>query len=89
MTFSSAYEDYPHSVANWTNSAVGISVYQEIYTYDAGSITAQMVETPMAPCPSNYLTSWLNPLVDPVYYQNAELGYCLPDGITLEIDGIP
>lgn len=31
----------------------------------------------------------MNPLMDPAYYQNTQLGYCLPDGITLEIDGIP
>jgi hypothetical protein len=27
VTFSSAYEDYPHDVANWT-SIVGISIFQ-------------------------------------------------------------
>jgi hypothetical protein len=28
VTFSSAYNDYPHNVSNWTSSAVGISLYQ-------------------------------------------------------------
>jgi hypothetical protein len=28
VTFSSAYNDYPHDITNWTNSAVGISVFQ-------------------------------------------------------------
>lgn len=89
VTFSSAYQDYPHSVLNWTNSAVGISVFQETYTYEAGALQSQTVETPLVPCRSDYLTSWLNPLADPVYYQNTELGYCLPDGIALEINGLP
>lgn len=44
---------------------------------------------PLTPCPSDYFTSWMNGLVDPAYYSYMNLGYCLPDGITLSIDGIP
>jgi len=43
----------------------------------------------MIPCQHNYLTSWLGPLVDPSYYSNTQLGYCIPDGIVLEINGLP
>ena len=31
----------------------------------------------------------MNPNFDITYYANSSFGYCLPDGITLEIDGLP
>lgn len=43
----------------------------------------------MVPCASDYLTSWLNPITDESYYTNTQYGYCVPDGISLEIDGLP
>ena len=52
-------------------------------------MTTQTIEVPLVPCSGDYFTGWLNELVDPAYFQNIEKGYCIPDGITLEIDGIP
>ena len=38
VTFSSAYADYPHNVSNWTNSAVGISIFKETFTRQLGQL---------------------------------------------------
>jgi hypothetical protein len=89
VTFSSAYEDYPHDVANWTSSSVGISVFQEVFTRQAGSVSTQTLQVPLTPCAPDYLLSWLSPISNPAYYTNTQFGYCLPEGITLEIDGLP
>ena len=89
VTFSSAYSDYPHNVSNWTNSAVGVSIFKETYTRQFGQLLTQTVEIPLIPCSASYLLSWLSPLSDPNYYTNTQYGYCVPDGMVLEIDGLP
>lgn len=43
----------------------------------------------MVPCPADYFEAWLDPFDDSSYYTNMQFGYCVPDGITLEIDGLP
>ena len=43
----------------------------------------------MVPCDPKYLTSWLSPIVDPSYYANTQFGFCVPNGLTLEISGLP
>lgn len=41
------------------------------------------------PCPSDYFTTWLSDLTDKNYFLNSQYGYCMPNGMTLEIDGLP
>ena len=43
----------------------------------------------MFPCQSDYFTSWLSSLVDNNYYRDSHLGYCVPDGVELLLDGTP
>ena len=68
---------------------MGISVYQETSRIEFGSRVTTTVEIPLIPCPSNYFLDWINPISDPLYHTNTQFGYCMPDGITLEIDGLP
>lgn len=43
----------------------------------------------MVPCRAGYLTESISSLIDPVYYSGERLGYCAPDGLTLNISGLP
>jgi hypothetical protein len=43
----------------------------------------------MVQCSQSYLTSWMSPLIDQKYYRDTQFGYCLPDGVVLNIKGLP
>jgi hypothetical protein len=43
----------------------------------------------MVPCRGGYLTESISSLIDPVYYAGERLGYCAPDGLVLNISGLP
>lgn len=89
VTFSSKYADFPHNVTSIVNSGVGISIFQKTWTRVNGTVLFNSVEYPMVPCRSGYLTGSISSLIDPAYYSGEQLGYCVQDGLTLKIAGLP
>jgi hypothetical protein len=71
------------------NNGTGISIFQKKLIRNNGVISATIVEYPLNPCPQGYLTDSLSSIVDKSYFDNEILGYCVPDGLRLEISGLP
>jgi hypothetical protein len=89
VTFSTEAEDIPHNVSSYLDNGLRISVFQKELTKIKGVITTKTTEYPMVPCPNKYLSGSLSPLVDPSYYKGEQFGYCIADGVTLRIAGLP
>lgn len=68
LTFSAYYTDYAHNVSSYINNGIGVDIFQSTSTKINGSVVHNVTVYPMVPCVPQYITSWLNTLIDPKYY---------------------
>ena len=68
---------------------LGVSLLQQRFTRNNGAVTPTASSTDLVPCPTGYIESWIGPAIDSSYFSGLGNALCVPDGLTLEIDGFP
>jgi len=78
----------PSNISAYINSTVGISILAIQTNKTIGNLSSSQTMIDLVPCPSNYLNSWLSPLAT-APADNFQYAYCVPDGVSLQISGLP
>jgi hypothetical protein len=78
----------PANISSFVGSKVGISILSTIVNKTNGVLSTVTTSIDLIPCPANYLYSWLPALVEPPA-DNFTYAYCVPDGLTFRIRGVP
>lgn len=68
---------------------IGISILQQEFTRQHGTVIPNITITDLQPCPAEYIESWMSPNVDSSYYTGTGVAYCPPDNLVLSIVGQP
>jgi hypothetical protein len=68
---------------------VGISIFQQEFTRQHGTVIPNIGITDFHPCPAGYIESWMSPSIDSSYFSGTGVAYCPPDNLVLSIVGQP